>query len=68
MPRMPDIRLLDKGRNGSPREAAGRNWLGLIRQNDYVVTGLSLTPLAPALLMLALGIAGLMLMWRRESR
>ncbi len=65
---MPDIRLLDKGRNGSLREAAGRNWLGLIRQQDYVVTGLVLTPLAPALLMLALGIAGLMLMWRRESR
>ncbi len=64
----PDIRLLDKGRGTGPREAAGRNWLGLIRQNDYVVTGLSLTPLAPALLMLALGIAGLMLMWRRESR
>ncbi len=65
---LPDIRLLDKGRGNIVREASGRGWLGLIRQEDYVVTGLTLTPLAPALLMLVLGVAGLMLMWRRESR
>ncbi|MEL3890712.1 hypothetical protein V6B08_10575 [Ferrovibrio sp. MS7] len=65
---LPDIRQLDKGRGSSTREAAGRGWLGLIRQEDYVITGLTLTPLAPALLMLALAVSGLMLMWRRESR
>jgi len=39
-----------------------------MRQQDYVVTGLTLTPLAPGLAVLALILAGLMLMWRREGR
>jgi len=65
---VPDIRMLDAPRAGLRRESAGRDWLGLIRRGDYTVTGMTLTPLAPALLLLAAGLLGLMLMWRRESR
>jgi len=65
---LPDIRLVDKPTSRAARDAAGRNWIGLYRQNDYVVTGLTLTPLALPLAVLA-GLLGLMLlMWRRESR
>lgn len=63
----PELRRMEKGRS-SAREMAGRDWIGLMRQLDYVVTGLTLTPLAPGLAVLALILAGLMLMWRREGR
>lgn len=64
---LPDIRMLEKPARNI-REAAGRNWIGLYRQNDHVVTGLTLTPLALPLAVLAALLAGLLLMWRRESR
>lgn len=65
---VPDIRMMEKPTRSSARDAAGRNWLGLYRQNDFVVTGLSLTPLALPLAVLAGLLAAMMLMWRRESR
>lgn len=65
---MPDIRMIDRPGRGTVREAGGRNWIGLHRQHDYVVTGLRLTPLALPLAVLAIVLATLMLMWRRESR
>lgn len=65
---MPDIRMMDKPTRTAAREAGGRNWMGLYRQNDYVVTGLSITPLVLPLALLVAVLAALMLMWRRESR
>ncbi|WP_370151968.1 hypothetical protein [Ferrovibrio sp.] len=65
---LPDIRMIEKPTRATPRDAAGRNWIGLYRQHDFVVTGLHLTPLALPLAVLATVLAALMLMWRRESR
>lgn len=65
---MPDIRMIEKPTRSAAREAAGRNWIGLYRQNDYVVTGLTLTPLALPLAVLAALLGLMLLMWRRESR
>jgi hypothetical protein len=64
---VPDIRMIEKPTRAA-REAAGRNWIGLYRQNDFVVTGLTLTPLAVPLGVLCLLIVTMLLMWRRESR
>ncbi len=64
---LPDIRMTERPR-GVARESSGRDWIGLIRREDYAVVGLTLTPLAPALAMLVLAVAALMLMWRRESK
>lgn len=65
---MPDIRMVDKPTRSAVREQAGRNWIGLYRQNDYVVTGLTLTPLVLPLAMLTALLLGMLLMWRCESR
>ncbi|HEX6958265.1 MAG TPA: hypothetical protein VF194_09800 [Ferrovibrio sp.] len=65
---LPDIRMLDKPTRSAARDAAGRDWIGLYRQNDYVVTGLTLTPLAAPLGVLAGLLVVMLLMWRRESR
>jgi hypothetical protein len=60
---LPEIR-----RVGPERAAAGRNWLGLRANGDYVVTGLSEIPLLPALAALALALGTLIAAWRREGR
>ncbi|MEX2643944.1 MAG: hypothetical protein WD270_10845 [Acetobacterales bacterium] len=60
---LPELRRVAPG-----RDTAGRDWLGLRMNQDYVVTGVDSTPLLPALLVLLLGLGGLMLAWRRESR
>ena len=65
---LPDIRMVEKPTRIAAREQAGRNWIGLYRQNDYVVTGLTLTPLALPLAVLTALLLALLLMWRRESR
>jgi hypothetical protein len=65
---LPDIRMVEKPTRSATREQAGRNWIGLYRQNDYVVTGLTLTPLALPLAVLTALLLALLLMWRRESR
>ncbi|MFC3677902.1 hypothetical protein [Ferrovibrio xuzhouensis] len=65
---LPDIRMIEKPTRVAARDAAGSGWIGLYRQHDYVVTGLHLTPLALPLAVLAAVLAGLLLMWRRESR
>lgn len=64
----PDIRMVEKPTRSAVRDQAGRNWIGLYRQNDYVVTGLTLTPLVLPLAMLTALLLGMLLMWRRESR
>ncbi len=60
---LPDIR-----RVGTERTAAGRNWLGLRQNGDFVVTGVSETPLLPGLGALILALGAFLLAWRREGR
>jgi hypothetical protein len=60
---LPDIR-----RVGQERTAAGRNWIGFRANGDYVVTGLSETPLLPAVAALLLALGTLIAAWRREGR
>ena len=47
--------------------ATGRDWIGLQRNEAYVVTDAERTPLAPGLLLAALLLALLAGAWRRES-
>ncbi|MBI4183385.1 MAG: hypothetical protein HY521_05245 [Proteobacteria bacterium] len=61
--RLPDLRRYKPG-----RESAGVNWMGFRANGDYRVTGLSLVPLLPGLLVLALGLGALAFAWRREGR
>ncbi len=60
---LPEVRRIEPG-----RDAAGRDWIGLRANGDYVVTGVSEAPLMPAALALLLGVGGLMAAWRREGR
>ncbi|MDP6352572.1 MAG: hypothetical protein QF926_05265 [Alphaproteobacteria bacterium] len=46
----------------------GHDWIGLLANRQYLVSGLNQVPLLPAALLLALLIGGLMLAWRREGR
>ncbi|MGQ3046189.1 MAG: hypothetical protein ACT6Q8_12985 [Niveispirillum sp.] len=50
------------------RDAAGSGWLGLRGNGDHVVTGVTQTPLLPALPVLLLAMGMLVLAWRREGR
>ena len=59
----PAVRMVRPG-----RDTAGRGWIGLVANDDYVVTGIHQVPLMPALLVLALALGGLMLAWRAEGR
>ncbi|HZS82136.1 MAG TPA: hypothetical protein VFA50_04650 [Stellaceae bacterium] len=60
---LPDIRRVAPG-----HAAFGRNWLGLRANGDYLVTGLSETPLLPAAAALLLVLVMLLAAWRREGR
>jgi hypothetical protein len=60
---LPDIR-----RVAADRTAAGRNWLGLRQNGDYVVTGVSETPLLPGIFALVLALGAFFIAWRREGR
>ena len=60
---LPEIR-----RVGQDRTAAGHNWIGFRANGDYVVTGLSETPLLPAIVALLLALGTLIAAWRREGR
>ncbi len=59
----PDVRRVRPGHT-----AAGRGWIGLLRNESYFVTGVRQTSLMPALLVLVLLIGGLMFAWYREGR
>ena len=50
------------------RRTAGRNWIGLVANEDYLVTGVRRLPAMPALLVLALFLCAAALGWRREGR
>jgi hypothetical protein len=50
------------------RDAAGRGWMGLRRNEAFAVTGVRQIPLLPPLLVLAAVFAALALAWWREGR
>ena len=50
------------------RDTAGSDWLGLVANRSYIVTGVEQTPLLPALAVLILALGALMLAWHREGR
>ncbi len=58
----PAVRMVRPG-----RDTAGRGWIGLKANRDYVVTGIRRGPLMPEWLVLLLGLGGLMLAWRAEG-
>jgi uncharacterized membrane protein len=60
---MPELRRVNAG-----RDTAGRQWLGLVAHNDFLVTGIRQYPLLPGLLVLLLLAATLVTAWRREGR
>jgi len=59
---VPDLRRVRAG-----RATAGRDWAGLIRNEDYIVTGVQTVPLLPGVLVLLLVIGGIIMAWRREA-
>ena len=60
---IPEFRRTSPG-----RDAAGRGWLGMQRNNSYTVAGLAEIPLLPVLLLLAATLGGLAGAWWREGR
>jgi hypothetical protein len=60
---LPDLRRVQP-----ERSAAGRNWIGFRANGDYVVTGVSETPLLPSFLALLLALGTLLAAWRREGK
>ena len=60
--RLPELRRTEPG-----REASGRDWIGLPRRRDHVVTGLEAIPLLPPWAALPLLLALVVVAWRRES-
>jgi len=65
---LPEHALPDIRRVGKKGERAGNNWLGLTRNEDYIVTGVSQAPLLPPWAALALSIGLVLAAWRREGR
>ncbi len=59
---VPSLRRVAAGRT-----SAGRGWIGLRENGDYVVAGVSLIPALPAALALVLVMGTLILAWRREG-
>src|SRR5438034_7039962 len=55
---LPEIRRVSPG-----RAAAGRSWMGLRQNGDFVVTGFSETPLVPGIAALLLAIGLLIAAW-----
>ena len=50
------------------RDTAGRDWIGLIANDDYLVTGIRQAPLMAGWLALLMALGGLMLAWRAEGK
>ncbi len=59
----PSVRMVRPG-----RDTAGRGWIGLKANHDYVVGGIRQAPLMPTWLVLLLALGGLLLAWRAEGR
>ncbi len=62
-PAIPDLRRVAPG-----RDVAGAGWIGLRRNGDHTVTGISAMPLLPAWLALVLLLGAAVMAWRREGR
>ncbi len=60
--RLPEIRRVDRG-----ARAQGGGWIGIERNGAYVVRAARASPLGPGWLWAFIGLALLMLGWRRES-
>jgi hypothetical protein len=60
--RLPDVRRVDRG-----ARAAGDGWIGIERNGAYTVRAAVATPLGPGWVWALIGMALLMLGWRRES-
>jgi hypothetical protein len=60
---LPELRRIAPG-----RDSAGSGWIGLRRNQDHSVTGITALPLLPGWLALALLLGTAMLAWRREGR
>lgn len=60
---LPSLRHIPTGRN-----YAGRGWIGLQKNGDYIVTGIKAIPLLPLWGMLALLACATIWSWWRESR
>lgn len=50
------------------RSRAGRGWIGLIANGDYLVTGVRQVPAYPALIALLLVLGAAVIAWRREGQ
>lgn len=50
------------------RDQTGDGWLGLRANGDFIVTGVSETPLLPIVAVLVLALGALVAAWRREGR
>ncbi len=61
-PDLPDLRRVSPG-----RDVAGPGWIGLRRNGDHTVTGISALPLLPPWLALVLVLGAAMVAWRREG-
>jgi hypothetical protein len=59
---LPSIRRVTRG-----RASAGRGWIGLRENGDYVVAGVSLLPALPPALALIMVLGTLVVAWRREG-
>ena len=55
-------------KTGENRATSGRDWLGIVRKERYLVTGASQIPLLPAVLALILLLGTLGAAWYREGR
>lgn len=54
-------------RVANDRTSHGRNWVGLVANGDYIVTGVDSISLLPAILVLLLALGGVAMAWRREG-
>jgi len=50
------------------RGRAGRGWIGLVANGDYLVTGVRQIPAYPGLLALVLALGAMVIAWRREGQ
>lgn len=63
VPTLPELRRVAPG-----RDVAGAGWIGLRRNGDHTVTGISAMPLLPPWLALMLVLGAAVVAWRREGR
>jgi hypothetical protein len=61
--RLPEVRRIERG-----ARASGANWIGFERNGAYTVRAARASPLGPGWAWALIGVALLMLGWRRESR